>query len=270
MKAILLFCCAALAACGVFVAAKSATESDSAQAAPTRVLLSKGFNGTRLDRRHLNTCHWWAAHGCTIGSNNELEWYVPSQVRVHGGTLRLVAARRNVTGEGRQYRFVSGMVTTGPPYDTRKPKFAFRYGRAKIRAWIPRGRGLWPAFWLLPADRESKPEIDVLEMYGREPDVARMHFHWEAADGTDMSVGEYYTDPALLTGWHTFAVDWRPGSLTWYIDGVRRWRIRGDRVPDEPMYPVINLAVGGDRAGAPGPGTRFPKTFQIDYLRVWR
>ena len=162
------------------------------------------------------------------------------------------------------------MVSSGPAYDTDKPKFAFTYGRAVIRARIPKGRGLWPAFWLLPADKNSKPEIDVMEMYGQEPETARMHFHYLNEDGEEEAPGEYFTSPALATGWHRFAIDWRPGRLTWRIDGVRRWRVTGDMVPDEPMYVILNLAVGGEGAGPVGPNVKFPKTFAIDYLRVWR
>jgi beta-glucanase (GH16 family) len=107
-------------------------------------------------------------------------------------------------------------------------------------------------------------------MYGREPDTARMHFHFENRTGDTVSIGKYFTDPGLLSGWHRFAIDWRPGRLTWRIDGVRRWRVTGDMVPDERMYVVLNLAVGGERAGPVGPNVNFPKTFAIDYLRVWR
>ena len=124
----------------------------------------------------------------------------------------MTASRRTVNGDGKTYPYASGMVASGPPYDKDKPKFAFTYGRAVIRARIPKGRGLWPAFWLLPADKISKPEIDVMEMYGQEPETVRMHFHYVNDVGEVEAPGEYFTDPGLRTGWHRFAIDWRPGG----------------------------------------------------------
>ena len=270
MKPFLLSLCAALA-CGVFAVAEAATDDDASRPArPPGLILNQSFNHAPLDEGVWNRCHWWAERGCTIGSNDELEWYLPGQVRVRNGRLRLTASRHDFRAEGRNYPYVSGMVASGPAYDTDRPKFAFRYGTAVIRARIPQGRGLWPAFWLLPADKESKPEIDVMEIYGREPETVRMHFHYLDQNGIEQAPGEYYDDPGIRHGWHRFAIDWRPGRLTWRIDGVRRWQVTGPMVPNERMYIVLNLAVGGGRAGPVGPSVRFPKTFAIDYVRVWK
>ena len=76
--------------------------------------------------------------------------------------------------------------------------------------------------------------------------------------------------PASTAGWHTFAIDWRHDQLTWVIDGLVRWRVRGDAVPQEPMYLLVNLAVGGDWPGRPGPSTRFPSALVVDSIKVWR
>ena len=230
------------------------------------------FNGTQLNHGLWNTCHWWASVGCTIGSNDELEWYLPSQVRVQNGMLRLVAEHKTVYDEdGEPFEYTSGMITTGPPHGSWTPKFAFRYGRAEIRAKVPYGRGLWPAFWLLPASRVSKPEIDVMEILGQEPRTVRMHMHWRDDDGETHEAGQDWTHPRafMSAGWHRYAVDWRPGRLTWLVDGIPRWRVRGSSVPNVPMYLIINLAVGG-WAGAPGADTQFPNSFKIDWVRVTR
>ena len=235
--------------------------------------LREEFDGRRLNRRVWSTCHWWARprRGCTIASNNELEWYLPGQVRVRRGKLRLVAQPRPARGdEGRVYPYRSGMISTGPPYDSRRAKFAFTYGRAEIRARTVRGRGLWPAFWLLSADRSSKPEIDVVEMYGHEPETVRMNLHWRDAEGESQQAGKRWSSPRMRSGWHRFAIDWRPGRLVWLVDGVERWRVEGDTVPSTPMYLLLNLAVGGDRPGPPSDETKFPATFEVDYVRVTR
>ena len=271
MKALLISISAALALGGAFAAEEGATDHNGSRASrPPGLVLNQSFNEAPLNHKVWNRCHWWAERGCTIASNEELEWYLPGQVRVRNGRLRLTASRRDWQADGKTFPYISGMVASGPAYDSDTPKFAFRYGRAVIRARIPKGRGLWPAFWLLPADEESKPEIDVMEIYGQEPETVRMHFHYVDDQGEVQAPGEYFTDPALRRGWHRFAIDWRPGRLTWRVDGVRRWQITGDKVPDERMYLVLNLAVGGEGAGPVGPNVEFPKTFSIDYLRVWK
>ena len=170
--------------------------------------------------------------------------------------------------DGREYPYTSGMISSGPGPGSRSPRFAFRYGRAAVRARVPRGRGLWSAFWLLPADRESKPEIDVVEVLGHRPRTVEMNLHYRDGDGDVRQRGREWV--GLRRGWHTFAIDWRPGQLTWLVDGRRRWRVRGRAVPREPMYLVANLAVGGDWPGPPGPGTRFPASLDIDWIRVQR
>jgi beta-glucanase (GH16 family) len=263
--AILLF--AVCGTCGV-VAAMPAPEGDHAAAAAHRVLLHDGFDGTALDRDTWNTCHWWAANGCTIAGNNELEWYLARQVRVRDGVLNLVAARRPTRGDRRTYPFASGMISSGPPYHSPVAKFAFRYGKAEIRAWIPSGRGLWPAFWLLPESRRSLPEIDVMEIIGQNADNVSMNFHYRTAGGREYAPGSDSHEPGLSTGWHTFAVNWRPGKLVWLIDGVPRWHFSGPAVPDERMYLVANLAVGGDWPGRPDSSTSFPTAFKLDYVKV--
>lgn len=242
--------------------------SGTAAEATEEPLFDEPFSGRRLDRSQWNRCHWWAERGCTIATNNELEWYLPGQVRVDGGRLHLTAERRRVrTEDGAVYRFRSGMISSGPRHSEARPLFAFRYGHAEIRARVPKGRGLWSAFWLLPADLESEPEIDVMEILGRRPGTVEMHLH----PGAGMeSLRRAWRHPAIKRGWHTFGIDWAPGRLVWRVDGKVRWRVRGPVVPAEPMYLIVNLAVGGDWAGRPNGATQFPATLAIDRIRVWR
>jgi beta-glucanase (GH16 family) len=233
-------------------------------AARTRIEFQDRFNGTALHEKRWRTCFWWSNHGCTIATNDELEWYQHSQVRVGGGSAHLVAERRRVRGDGETHRYVSGMINTGPGPE-RGSKFQFTYGRATMRARVPFGPGMWPAFWLLPANRQSEPEIDVMEVTSDEPRTVDMHFHYRRG-GEELSLGEAWT--GLTRGWHKFAIDWRPGRLTWFIDGKRRWRVKGAKVPSRPMYLIANLAVDGDPA--PTAETDFPADFKIDWIKVTR
>jgi hypothetical protein len=107
-----------------------------------QVLLNATFDDGQLDPAVWNTCHWWADKGCTIASNDELEWYVPEQVSVSEGALQLTADRAPVRGsDGRSYDFRSGMVTTGPPPMTEDApaKLAFAYGSVEARLRVPAG-----------------------------------------------------------------------------------------------------------------------------------
>lgn len=236
----------------------------------SQVLLDATFDDGRLDPAVFNTCHWWADSGCTIATNDELEWYVPEQVRVADGALRLTAERAPVRGsDGNTYEFRSGMVTTGPPAQEDAPaKLAFTYGSVEARLRVPAGRGLWPALWLLPASRESLPEIDLLEVIGQDPGELSMYLH--PADPAEPSPYRRYRVPGadLAEDWHTVRLDWSAGSLRFFLDGVQVWQVTGSQVPDEPMYVVLNLAVGGVFPGPPDERTVFPATFAIDRLRI--
>jgi len=264
--ALLLVVAMAAAALGVVTVRHSAGSRSSPQ-----LMLREDFDGSQIDRSRWRTCYWWAVRGCTIASNHELQWNRPEQVRVRGGALRLVAQRSRPRGsDGGIHRYVSGMISSGPGRGSSRPKFAFRYGRAEIRARVPTGKGLWSAFWLLPVNRASKPEIDVMEIIGQRPEVVEFHLHWRAPNGTAKQRGERWADGGLRSGWHTFAIDWRPGNLAWLVDGVVRWRVRGAVVPSTPMYLIVNLAVGGQWPGAPGSSTTFPSALLVDSVKVWR
>jgi beta-glucanase (GH16 family) len=232
------------------------------------------FTGTSLDTDKWTTGYWWDRDGSTNLSSGELQWYQPDDVLVEDGMLRLRAQERTIseTWLGLSFDYTSGIVTTGRDTSdkTAPARFLFEYGYAEIRARVPRGQGLWPAFWLLPASHESRPEIDVLETLGHEPEVAHFNYHYLFEDGSRGDEGKTWTGPDFSADWHVFAVDWQPDVIIWYVDGIERWRFtEADRISSEPMYLLLNLAVGGDWAGAPDEYTIFPSYFEIDYVRVW-
>ena len=235
-----------------------------------KMLLDEDFDGHSLDRTRWNTCHWWGKKGCTIASNDELEWYLPEQVKVADGALHLTAEKRTVYGsDGHKYAYASAMVTTGPPTHDAPAKLAFTYGSIEVRFKVPEGQGLWPAVWLLPESTESVPEIDMLEKLGHDPGTLRMHLH--PKDRSLESEGQRYYLPegkSLSGEWHTMGLDWKPNQLVFWLDGEKVWEFAGSQVPDEPMYVVMNLAVGGNYPGSPDSTTSFPATFVIDRIRI--
>ncbi len=239
------------------------------------LVFSEDFNNQALDQNKWVTCYWWASAGCTNQGNHELEWYQPGNVSIQNGTLQLTAEQQTVKGsDGKTYAYTSGMVTTGRTTKSTKypAAFAFKYGFIEVRAWVPKGKGLWPAIWLLPADQQTTPEIDVMEIIGDDPKTVHMNFHYSNGDGSDgLSGGQWISPTDLTEGWHVFAVDWKPDHIDWYIDGVRRREFtQQNLIPAKPMYLIMNLAVGGDWPGSPDAQTLFPSVMKIDYVRVWK
>jgi beta-glucanase (GH16 family) len=231
------------------------------------------FDDPELDPARWTTCYWWNDNGCTNLGNNELQWYLPENVRVSAGQLRLTARQKRTVGhEGRFFPYTSGMVTTGRDYAElpRLPRAGFRNGYFEVRAKVPAGRGLWSAIWLLPVSRESKPEIDILEVLGDTLELMRMHFHYLDIKGERQSIGENAAAADLSERWHVYGLEWSQRALVWYLDGIEQWRLTDVPIPDEEMYLLINLAVGGDWPGPPDGSTIFPADLFVDYVRVWR
>lgn len=218
------------------------------------------FGGTALDPAKWRTCYPWSpADGCTNASNNELQWYRPDAVTVHDGRL-LITAGRAVPGlfrEGKRFGYSSGLITTAH-------SFQMTYGYVEVRAQLPAGRGLWPAFWMLPVDQSWPPEIDILEAIGQRPNEAILTYHGTTSDEPQAIVPV----ADLSAGMHTFAVDWRVEGIVWLIDDQEVFRVEAP-VTAKPMYLLANLAVGGTFPGSPDASTVFPASLVVDYIRAW-
>jgi beta-glucanase (GH16 family) len=238
-----------------------------------RLIFSDEFDGTTLDTSKWTTCYWWGQDGCTIASNGELEWYQPDDVLVGDGLVQLRAEKRTIkASDGKTDHYTSGMITTGRTGTDKSvpPRFSFLYGYTEIRAKIPKGQGLWPAFWLATADEKPLPEVDIMEIIGRKFPSMDMVLHYAAEDGSWRSTSRSWEGPDWSIDWHTFGLDWQPDAITWYVDGVQRFRYTtAAQIPAEPMVLVANLAVGGAWPGNPDGTTPFPSAYQIDYAKVW-
>jgi len=232
---------------------------------------SDNFSGTTLDTTKWHTCQWWATTTCSIETNNELELYTKNNVSVSNGALKLQGRRETAVGwNGKTYGYTSGMVSTGGRSGETAPGFTFTYGYVEARVKVPKGQGLWPAFWMLPTDHSWPPEIDAMEILGSQPNVSNMTYHYLDGAGTHMRPGASWAGPDFSAGWHTFGVDWQPSAITWYIDGIQRWTFTdAAAITNKASYVLLNLAVGGSWPGAPDASTVFPANFLVDYLRVW-
>jgi beta-glucanase (GH16 family) len=231
------------------------------------------FDGPVLDRDRWTTCYWWDKNGCTNLSSNELQWYMPDNISIENGALVLTARPESVVGfEGRRFAYTSGLITTGRYYaeDPSAVRFEATEGFFEIRAKLPSGQGLWPAFWMLPSSLESRPEIDIMEILGHAPGILELHYHYGRSDRNERSVGREVETTDLSQDWHVFGLDWTSERLVWYLDGEEVWRYAEPRhIPDEPMYLILNLAVGGNWPGNPDETTVFPAQMKVDYVRAW-
>lgn len=219
----------------------------------------------------LNTAKWNVAD-IHYNKNNELQYYAPDDVYVFGGNLVLRSRQRpywgfDNAGAWRYFDYTSGLVDTWG-------KFPSVYGRVEIRAKLPGSKGMWPALWMLPQSGGWPPEIDIMELTGDLPWRVVMSLHWGPLPpgqypwDIGQTANTQYWGPDYTQDYHTFALEWWPGQLTWYIDDAVRFSVTRRQVPDEPMYLILNTAVGGDWPGPPDGSTVFPQYHQIDYVRV--
>lgn len=219
-----------------------------------RLVFSDEFSGSRL-----NQAKW--APGLAWGNTNrdEQQYYVPDALSQSNGQLIITAKPR--TWKGKPY--VSGAINSSK-------HFSFKYGYAEMRAQVPAGAGLWSAFWLMNSVPGSYQEADIVEVLGSDPSVGYAVLHFGTI-GNRSNLVSTYRDGDLSAGMHTFAVDWQPGQMIWYMDGVERRRLTAN-IPANPMYVVANLSVGGAKSwsGPPDRYTPFPAQYRIDYIRVFQ
>jgi len=206
--------------------------------------------------------------------NSQLEFDTarPENVSLDGqGNLRIVAREEAYNG----FDYTSARIKT-------QGLFAQAYGRFEARIQLPIGQGIWPAFWLLGEDITTVGwpqcgEIDIMEYRGQFPSVASGALHGPGYSGGNPLEGSYtLASGGFNEGFHVFAVDWTPGSITWSVDGVAFMTRNVGDVPaggewvfDHPFFIILNVAVGGSYVGDPDASTVFPQTMLVDYVRVY-
>lgn len=221
-----------------------------------------------------DTTYWWSQgkNGVTLASNHEQQWYIDSRyaptasVRpwsVSNGILSLIAApadpkfRPLING----YGYTSGMLTT-------YRAFMQQGGYFEMRAKLPAGQGIWPAFWMLPADGSWPPELDAMEMLGHDPATIFMTVHSQAT-GTHTQAQGSAKVPETSAAFHTYGVLWEASKITWSFDGQPVYTTTPPSDLNKPLYILVNLAIGGDWPGSPDATTPFPAVYQIDYVRAY-
>lgn len=290
-----------------------------APAGQWRLVWQDEFDGDAID-----PANWELEANCWGGGNAERQCYTHrkdghrrANAFVADGLLHVVARKERYTGpaspNGR------GSATATLPFTSARLRTRHRhewtFGRFEIRAKLPRGQGSWPAIWMLPTDSPygtwaASGEIDIMEAVNLgtvadDPEVpagtpeTRVHgtLHFGRPAPGNVHAGTSYrlhggASPA--DDFHTYALEWEPGEIRWYVDGVHyatqraehwfsqslqkgRWV---DAPPGAPFdgasryHLLINLAVGGHWAGqANHTGIdldAYPQTLLVDHVRVYR
>ena len=228
--------------------------------------------------------------------NEELQYYTrePENVSVKDSLLTIRAVKESLHGCG----YTSARLKTRKRDGT--ALFTTLYGRVEFRAKVPWGKGLWPALWMLPQDDRyggwaASGEIDLMEIVGEKPHEVLSSLHFGSTFPKRSLITTTYPLPggSTVSDWHVYAVEWEPGEIRFYVDGVLtrvhdHWwscsktrdgaglepRRASDLNPwpapfDQPFYLVMNVAVGGNFPGVPNPETRFPAELVVDYVRVY-
>ena len=262
---------------------------------PANLTWSDEFDGSTLDTSV------WTPYFNTYGDgNNEMACLTPNNVAISGGTLKITARRENITcPKGSVRKFTSGFIGT-----RETGKYFARYGHFEMRARLPHGFGLWPAFWLRHRNGAGVAEVDIMEYFhASDPGETKATLHLDGRSNLSKRAIAFEA-PTATPGWHIWAVDILPDpagvKFTFsmdgqayhsYVDTQHRWTSADQNATWDI---AVNLAVGGNwtgdpddplgylaelnrcaQGGTPPNGCRtdgimrasFPATYEVDYVR---
>jgi beta-glucanase (GH16 family) len=228
-----------------------------------------------FDVSNLNLSHWNQEIGNGSGGwgNNELQYYTNNKKNtfISDGNLIIEARKDAIDG----FNYSSGRMTT-------KSKKEFTFGRIDIRAKLPKGKGIWPALWMLGANINSAGwpscgEIDIMELIGSEPNKVHGTLHWRGINGhsfkggsSTLPIGDFSQE------FHVFSLIWEKDKIQWLLDDKVFYTMQKSdfgtaNYPfNAPQFFILNLAVGGNWPGQPDASTVFPQRLIVDYIRVFQ
>jgi len=133
---------------------------------------------------------------------------------------------------------------------------------------VAKSKSLQSAFWMTAADESWPPEIDIVEILGRDPATAYFTNHFGGQDSHQINSSEF-KQPDFSNDFHTFCAEWEPDAIRWYIDGIKRYEVT-ENIPNKPFYLRLSLAVGTAWAGFPDSTSVFPENFEVDWVKVYQ
>jgi beta-glucanase (GH16 family) len=166
-------------------------------------------------------------------------------------------------------------------------KRVLKYGKIAARMKLPKGKGIWPAFWMLGTSIDENGgdtpwpqsgEIDILELYGSKNDAAiEANAHYADASGAHgmMGAASFKLEQGIFAdAFHIFELEWDATKITWLVDGEQfaSMPISADELSEfrKEFFILLNVAVGGTYAGHPDATSTFPQHMYIDWVRVYK
>jgi beta-glucanase (GH16 family) len=248
-----------------------------------RLVWSDEFHGAA--GRKPNARNWTheigdgTANGIPGWGNSELEYYTddPQNAATDGRGNLAITARQSDGSLACYYgpcQYTSARLVS-------QHKAEFAYGRIEARVKVPAGAGLWPAFWSLGTNIgdvgwPQTGEIDIMEFVGRVPNEIFGTIHGPGYSGGASFGGTHDFGAPVSDNFHTFSIEWQPDRIDWYVDGILYHSATPANVApnqwvfNHPFFLIMNLAVGGNFGGPVDPNVVFPRTYLVDYVRVYQ
>jgi beta-glucanase (GH16 family) len=270
-----------------WVAGPALTGVHAAQAASAAEIPQKLVWSDEFDKPgEPNGANWVFESGKGKWGNNEPETYCAWKSKVKPCDAKQPNA---FVGDDGYLHIVGRRVADGV-YTSARMKTeglqGFQYGRIEARIKVPRGQGMWPAFWMLGDNITAKSwpgcgEIDIMENIGKQPTTIYGSIHGTGFTGT--KIGSPYDLPshaAYADEFHVYGVLWSPKQMAFYVDDPAHpyeTRTPADLTAgavwpfdDGKYFIILNLAVGGDWPGNPDATTKFPQEMLVDWVRVYQ
>lgn len=240
---------------------------------------SDEFNGP--DGSPPDSTKWNHDTGGSGFGNNEYEYYTTDTLNAQqrAGNLVITATTQNAASHDCWYgacKYTSARLLTSG-------KYSVSYGRVEARVKMPAGKGLWPAFWMLgdniaSANWPACGEIDIMETVGSDIQTNHGSMHGPGYSGGSPLTATVQLPgaPKLSDDFHTYAVEWAPNSVKFFVDTTLFETRTPADIPagtqwvyNHPFFILLNLAVGGTWPGDPDGNTQFPAQMLVDYVRVY-
>ncbi len=225
------------------------------------------FNGSSID-----PSIWQFESG---QSNDNVQFYTNRQdnAKITDGVLQIIALKESYQG----FDFTSAHIRT------EKAQY-WRYGRMEASIKVPGTNGFVPAFWMLPVDNKYgwwplSGEIDIMEHPSNEITKIYGTVHtgkYNLFDGPLLPQGDVVDVPDAESAFHLYAVEWTPEKIDFYVDDQKYYTFMNDNGAtdtwpfDQPVYIILNLALGGGWVGTPDESSVFPAIMEVDYVRVYQ
>lgn len=240
-----------------------------------KLIWSDEFNNEGLP----DSLKWNYKYGGQGFGNNEKQFYLEKSLEnsfVKNGKLHIVALKKDI--ENRHY--TSARLTT---YN----RFVLQYGKIEVMAKLPKGKGTWPAIWMLPESLRKKEEawplcgeIDIMEHVGKDPNMVHVSLHSKEYNHIkNTQITHFDRIPDVFNNFHLYGIEWTPEFIKFYIDNKLFFEAKkgengmistNEGWPfDKPYFLILNLAIGGNWGGDID-DTIFPSEMLVDYVRIYQ